>query len=315
MVFQLDVQRYQLEYVAQTEGQFPHYAGSMWRGAWGHALKRTVCITRLPQCEHCLLRGQCVYSQLFETPAGREPLLGKINHAPHPYSIHPLATSGASFSQGALLTIGLTLIGHAHQQLSYLLYAFEQLGRHGLGKAQARLQLHAVYQESALGEQDWQLIYQPDMSLKALPPSELLIPSAPSRVQLTWLTPYRAQYQERLLKPAHFTPDVLVMGLVRRISLLAAYWGQAWSGMDELIPALQQAASTLRLEQSTLYWQAWSRFSNRQQRLVQMDGMMGSVVLSGEGLTTVWPWLWFGQWVQVGKGTVMGLGAYRLEAV
>lgn len=315
MVFQLNVQRYQLEYVAQTEGQFPHYAGSMWRGALGHALKRTVCITRLSQCESCLLRAQCVYSQLFETPAGREPLLGKINHAPHPYSLQPLATSGALFGKGVLLTIGLTLIGRANQQLPYLLYAFEQLGREGLGKVQSRLRLQAVYQESTLGQQDWQLIYQPHAALNALPPSEVLIPSAPTRVKLTWLTPYRAQFQERLLKPASFTPEVLVMGLVRRISLLAAYWGQTLLGMDEHIPILQQAASTLKLEQSALNWHAWSRYSNRQQRLVQMDGMMGSVVLSGESLTTVWSWLWFGQWVQVGKGTVMGLGAYQLEAV
>jgi len=31
-------------------------------------------------------------------------------------------------------------------------------------------------------------------------------------------------------------------------------------------------------------------------------------------LAQVWPWLWLGQWLHVGKETVLGMGGYTLEA-
>lgn len=315
MVFQLQVQRYRLEFVTQTSSQFPRYAGSMWRGAFGHALKRAVCITRLPSCSECLLKEHCAYSQIFETPAGREPLLSKINHAPHPYIIEPLQTSGAGFEVGEVLRIGLTVVGRANQQLPYLIHAFQQLGELGLGKAQVRLQLQAVYQEVALGVDEWSVIYQPTQQLQALASTLHCVPSVPERVQLRWLTPFRAKHQEHLVVPSGFIPEIFMVGLVRRLSLLAAYWDEPLSEVDTVVEQVQAAVSSVVLEERALYWQEWARFSNRQQRLVQMDGIMGSVVWSGVGLARCWEWLWWGQWLHAGKGTVMGLGGYELVRV
>ncbi len=98
--FSLPIARYRFTFRAQTPIQFPAYAGSTWRGAFGHALRRTVCITREPDCSQCLLWRSCVYSQVFETPAGQGPLLEKINAAPHPYIMQPLATSGGTMRRG-----------------------------------------------------------------------------------------------------------------------------------------------------------------------------------------------------------------------
>jgi hypothetical protein len=313
MNLQFNVQRYQLEYVAQASGQFPLYTGSMWRGAFGHALKRTACITRLPSCSTCLLQHQCVYSQIFETPAGREPLLSKINHAPHPYIIEPLSTSGQRFEVGDSLTVGLTLVGQANESLPYLIHAFTQLGALGLGKAQARVQLQAVYQELTLGQTDWQLIYQSSQCLSVLKRTISMVPPIPQQVKLIWLTPFRAKYQEQLVIPSRFQPTVVLMGLVRRLSLLAAYWDQPMTAIESQLASFAAASEAIVMTEGALYWQEWTRFSNRQQRPVQMDGLMGSVVLSGAGLAECWEWLWWGQWLHVGKGTVMGLGQYRLE--
>lgn len=48
--------------------KLPQYPGSAWRGAFGHALKKTVCIVRNTPCGDCLLKSSCAYSYLFETP-------------------------------------------------------------------------------------------------------------------------------------------------------------------------------------------------------------------------------------------------------
>ena len=53
--------------------------------------------------------------------------------------------------------------------------------------------------------------------------------------------------------------------------------------------------------------------SSRQNTLMELGGLLGTFELSGSELATLWPALWWGQWVHTGKGTTFGLGAYRLE--
>ena len=57
----LTVSRYRLRFIAQEPLRLPAYAGSTWRGAFGHALKRLVCVTREPHCPDCLLYRSCSY--------------------------------------------------------------------------------------------------------------------------------------------------------------------------------------------------------------------------------------------------------------
>jgi len=142
--FNLPIARYRLTLRALTPIQFPAYAGSTWRGAFGHALRRTVCITREPDCRQCLLWRSCVYSQVFETPAGQGPLLEKINAAPHPYIMQPLATSGRQYAPGEVFVLELSLLGAAIGHLPYLIHAMQQVGERGIGKGDGRYALVAV---------------------------------------------------------------------------------------------------------------------------------------------------------------------------
>ncbi len=59
---------YRFEFVAEEPIVLPPFPGSAWRGLVGHGLRRTVCVTRQPRCEGCLLIGSCVYSTIFESP-------------------------------------------------------------------------------------------------------------------------------------------------------------------------------------------------------------------------------------------------------
>jgi len=52
---ELPLARFRLEFVASGNVRLPAYAGSTWRGGFGHALRRAVCVTRLPRCPECLL--------------------------------------------------------------------------------------------------------------------------------------------------------------------------------------------------------------------------------------------------------------------
>ena len=69
-VLPVAVMRLRFLVVAQDPLRLPFFAGSMLRGAYGHALRRLVCLTRAPACENCSLRATCPFPRLFE-PFGR----------------------------------------------------------------------------------------------------------------------------------------------------------------------------------------------------------------------------------------------------
>ena len=48
-----------------------------------------------------------------------------------------------------------------------------------------------------------------------------------------------------------------------------------------------------------------------------LGGVLGRWSLRGDPATlaALWPWLWLGQWLHVGKNATMGMGAYALEGV
>jgi hypothetical protein len=310
----LPIARYRFQLKALTPIQFPAYAGSMWRGAFGTALKRAVCVTQQAKCEGCLLKQNCVYNTVFETPAGQEPLLRKNTEAPHPYIIHPLATSGASYAAGELFTVQLTVLGKALIHLPYFIHCFQQMGEHGLGAHQGRFEVLALLQEQDLGAEDWQLIYPlATQALQALTVRTACVAEPPARLRLAFTTPFRARQQGRLMTQDDFDLVTFLMGLVRRLSLLSAYHAQALRDVDFV--ALRAQAQQVELVAAELQGFAWKRRSNRQQRWIAMDGLVGSLELSGAGLASLWPWLWWGQWVHAGKATVMGQGHYVLEAV
>jgi len=313
-VFNVPVVRYRFELLAETALHFPRYAGSMWRGAFGQALKRTVCVTRQPECQGCLLERSCVYSQIFATPAGSAPLLEKGDAAPHPYIWHPHTTSGAHYQAGDRFSVSLTLIGSALAALPYLIHSVQVMGESGLGKVQGRFALLRVWQEVHLGLKDEAIIYAPgQQALYALPSTSPRIPEPPTGIRLEFHTPFRAKRDGCLMGVKQFAFRPLLMHLVRRCSLLQAQHApDAVAFEADFYKKLRTAAESVPIEQLQLQWFEWSRYSNRQQRLVEMGGLLGSFELKGEAWRAFWPWLWWGQYLLVGKGAVMGMGEYQI---
>ncbi|PID49746.1 MAG: hypothetical protein CR991_05025 [Proteobacteria bacterium] len=311
--FDLPVVRFQWIYQADTAVRLPAYAGSAWRGAFGSALRRSVCVTRESDCNACLLQRSCVYSQVFETPAGQGPLLAKVNKAPHPYVLHPLETSGSYYQPGDTLTVRMTLLGQTITQLPYMVHAMQQAGLRGVGKAHGRLSLLRVEQERCLGNGEWQTIYESGGLLAALDYQAPVLPEPPALVRVCLHTPYRAMQQGRLVGLRQFGFQGFVMGLLRRLSLLSVHHGGSMQSLD--FRALQQAAGEVALINPDLRWYDWVRYSSRQQEKVPMGGLVGQFGLAAAAMDVFWPWLWWGQWLHVGKGAVMGMGEYSIETL
>lgn len=291
---------------------FPRYAGSTWRGAFGYALKRTVCVTRLRDCRECLLWRSCAYSYLFETPPPKGAvMLRKYPAAPHPFLIHPEATNAHRYEAGEAFSVDLTLIGRAVSQLPYVIHALCQAGTYGIGQGRGRFALEQVGQY-VLGE-GIQLVYSVGGNLSAFPAQAPIAPKVPDGIcTLVLTTPLRIQHQERLMGEEDFSFRGVIAALFRRLSLLSYFHGDGPIIAD--FRSLLAQAETVHPVLAELSWYDWERYSNRQKTYMRMGGLIGQVSFEGRQLAPFWPWLWVGQAVHVGKGAVMGLGGYRIEA-
>ena len=305
----LPLARYRFVYTAEEPLRLPGYAGSAWRGAFGRALKRLACVTRGPACPPCLLYRNCLYPQLFETPADpAKGFLGKVDKAPTPFVFLPDMTAPRTLAVGAELGVWLTLIGHANQHLPYVIHALDQAGRHGITRQRAALTLTAVRQADG---GTWPIVYRPGAALQPRPAVPPPVPACPARLRLRFLTPFRAKRNGHLVTPDDFDFAALFNALLRRLSLLSAYHADAPLNVDAR--ALTRQARAVPLLNKQLYWREYERYSSRQQAVMKMGGVVGEVELDGAGLEPFWPYLWLGQYTHAGKWADMGLGHYQIE--
>lgn len=156
-------------------------------------------------------------------------MMRKYTAAPHPFIIEPALNGKNVYQEGESVSFGLTLIGRSSDYLAYFIYAFEELGRIGIGKGRGRYELTEVA-EANYGEhpEARNIIYRGD--------NKLLVQSngpirwsdivkndqkSPPAIRISFYTPTRIKYNNRLTKDLEF--HVLFRNLLRRISLLSYF--------------------------------------------------------------------------------------------
>ncbi len=299
--------RFRCHFVAEAAIRFPEYAGSAWRGLIGHGLRATACVTRQPSCTGCLLIQNCVYSTVFETPNSA----GIAGGQPHPFVLTLDPQAPRQVAAGAGFALELQLLGAAISQMPYLIHAFAVAGARGFGRNGGCFRLTAVDCEQHLGAEDWQAVYDSETRVYhplAVQPAP--IPAAPQAARLRFVTPWRLKRGGQRIGARELTALDIVHALYRRLRTLAAAHGGMAEAFDHR--QLPTDPSALRLEIDWLRWHDWTRYSSRQDALMQLGGLIGEVCLSGAALAELWPALWFGQWAHVGQGTAFGLGGYRV---
>ena len=305
----LGAARYRLTLRAATPIRLPGYAGSAWRGVLGHALKRTVCVTREPACPGCLLYRSCVYPYVFETPPPLDAAkLRKYPAAPHPFVVEPWPDC-RDVAAGDAFGLDLVLIGRGRAQLPYFIEALRRAGATGIGAGAGRYAVEAVAQQSA---DDWVEIYRPGAPLQPLSDTGAGLPPAPAAgsLRIELLTPLRLKVDNGLVTAERLRFRDFFSHLLRRVSLLSYFHTD--TPLETDFRGLVQAAQAIDWQAIDLRWQDWTRYSSRQDALLQMGGLVGTLRLPTAGMEPFWPYLWLGQWTHVGKAAVMGLGRYQL---
>lgn len=274
-----------------------HVPAALWRSVFGKTLRETVCVTGQSLCADCLLRKRCAYPRWFEPAAPQSPApLGVSDSPPMPYTLFVPPSEATSFE--------ITVFGAAALADSALMVAvIERAAKRGIGKSRRSLRL--VSAKAFLSSEATPFL--PDgFTANPLPAP---VSSVGNRVSIALRSPLRLQVKGNMLTENSFSAAEFTRAVLRRITLL--HWAY---GIASLPPVPLAATEGVSLASDQLLWQAGERYSARQEKLIPLDGLVGTFALTGSGVSSLMPWLEIGQWTQTGKATTQGLGQFGLIA-
>ena len=302
--------RYHVILTARSTIVMPPYAGSTLRGGFGHAFRKMVCTQGDIDCKDCTLKAVCPYPYIFETaPFEGAQKLRTYGDVPRPFVIDPLSTQG-EYRRGESFVFRLILIGRAIDYLPYFLVSFRELGEIGIGKGRGRFQLTQVLTDGgeSIYDGETQMVHNLNnaLSFDEIRGEAASLPTNQLTVHL--LTPARITHDGELTDKLPF--HIFWRRLIGRISALAYF--HCGESLDLDFKGLIAQAETVETVESSLRWKDWTRYSSRQDRKMQLGGLVGSVTYAGD-LEAFLPFVALGVFLHVGKNATFGLGKYRIE--
>lgn len=300
---------------ALAPARLPPFKGSMLRGAFGHALRRSVCAMGPDQpCETCRLRRACVYTRIFETfiEDTPPPFLRGLPTSPRPYVFEPLEET-LDFAPGDPLPFDLLLIGQAAELQAYVTLAVERMAAAGLGARRVPFELARV--EALAPDGSWIPLFAdgrplgPAAALPSPPPRDGSGLVRAGRATIHLRTPLRLKERGGLADTVDFR--ALTFAMIRRV-LELAHFHVPGAEIDWTFRPLLDRTAALR-STPRLTWHDWDRYSNRQQRKVTLGGLLGTLDVEGEIDAELADLLRAAEILHVGKGATFGLGKIAVE--
>ena len=303
----LKVQLFKVRISLLADGDLPWFLGSTFRGLLGHSFKSISCAVKNKTCKSCLLKEKCAYSYVFETPVPDNSERMKLYpYAPHPFILEAPFLENGQVKKDQQLTFQLALIGKGIEFFPYFVCSIEEMGERGLGAQ--RIPFALVEIEDLEGG----ILYRKGNDILGPLPKAIELPLAPNenqseKLSLKFLTPLRLMHQGRQSRTFHFS--AFIGTLLRRVSSLAFFH----HGFEPKIPyrELVERSESVGVFTIENRFMPLSRYSNRQNKKIDIGGIMGSFQLEGN-LSPYMPLLMAGEILHAGKGTAFGLGKYKL---
>lgn len=300
----MNIAKFQFEIVAKDELFLPQYKGSTFRGSFGHALKKTVCVTSKLVCTDCLLKESCAYAYIFDTENERGEQVS------HPFIIEPPMTEKRIFPKGENLFFNLILLGDAIDYLPYLVYAFKRVGNYGIGKGRGKYWIKEItYGDNGTKKKIYEDTSQKlDSNFSPINYYQIKAEKA-KKIKIHFQTPTALKVNGKLTLDVD--AEVIIKSIIRRLKSLSHYHNGRedsffdfdWSLLDKV-----------KITEKNLEWYRWQRYSGRQDAKIRFEGFVGDIMIEGP-LTKLTPWLRLGEMVHIGRGTVYGMGKYIVDII
>ncbi len=307
----------QFTLIADEDADLPQFLGSTLRGSLGHALRKIACVPMCRDPKTCIIRERCAYGYCFEThlPVGSQVLRG-LEHIPHPLVLEP-PLNGGLYKKGEPLKFNLLLIGKALKLFPYFVAAIDKMAKNGLGKERrtfSLVEVLAITDKSRQANEHCENEILWSKSLEKIHPlkeEKLKFDNLGDCdcVTVNFVTPLRLLKNGKLLYQISFRE--LLRSLLARISSLLYFHCSSEMKLD--FRQVLETAGSVETSRSSLRFQKLSRWSSRQNTKVGLDGMVGEITFKGKKLPLFMPLLISGEILHVGKGTIFGLGKYRLS--
>jgi hypothetical protein len=288
----------------------PRKAGNVFRGVLGESLQRVACRSDCPGAKICPHRRECVYARFFEPVLDGGP--SGLADPPRPFVLRPGVIEAGDLPPGSQFLLDVHIFDTRTVFLPSLIAALSQLSESGLGPGRGRAELVRVHSVDATGASG-ALVFEPGRVVGP-PPAPLRLPLDPlpadavTRMRVRFVTPVELKLGGGVVGHPEF--GVLMARVRDRIASLDHLYGSGkvrfdWNAMAHL-------AGRVRIVESTLEWENIHRRSSKTGQRHPIGGLTGAVEYEGP-LGAFVPLMSAGMWTGVGRQTVWGKGAYRIE--
>ena len=231
---------------------------------------------------------------------------------PRPFVFRATHLDGRTLAPGTRFYFDLNLFDTATPSIAYLVLAFTQLAREGLGPGRRKVELLNVEQLDEQGQPS-ALIYDSASSTvrQNIAPLQLdLVHSETcvNKVRVRFLTPTELKSGQQLATMPEF--GVLAARIRDRISTLRQLYGPGPLEID--FRGFGERASLVRMTRCELRHVDVSRQSSRTGQVHPIGGFVGEAEYEGD-LTEFVPYLQAARWTGVGRQTVWGKGEIGVE--
>ncbi len=330
----LSFSRFKAYFQVKKTVDLPSYAGSTFRGALGHGLRKVRYGTKGDACSECMVRSQCrygaLYAYLFESPSDH-PFIAENSRSlqmkhetyPQPFILEPPA--GGLYLSGEFLPLWFTLVGKAIECFPFMACGLSHISHVGMVyneggiRGRGKISLEAIVDGTPSEDGSETLIYD-GRTGRVVGPGQILdfdlvqhwVTSSldrehpVERIRIRFLSPFRYKNENRLGKPLIF--EVFMRNVFRRLTLLSVHSPIPLAIDYKNLLAL---AENVQRETSTLQWFDWERASARQKVRMKLGGVVGDIVFSGD-LSEFLPYIKMGEFLNIGKGGAFGLGKYEV---
>lgn len=267
-----------IDVMVESQRKPPFFMGSMLRGAFGLALKSTVCVNPSYKCEGCFSYGSCWYAKFYEE-----------ENSFHPYRFETyLKASNFDFS--------FSLYGEAVSSLPYVLSALRStIESQGLGRDKETMRVRQM----SIGNR---IVFDGNrfLTLDDIHPNSLQIDKYCQNISIEFTMPLRIKENNR-----YATQTVSLHTLIHSIH----------SRLREL-QGLPMERLGYRVEGEVIFekfhYVKIERYSNRQRKTIPIGGIKGLMKITRIDRRS-YELLKAGEIIGVGKQTVFGLGTYHIK--
>ena len=254
----------------------PFFLGSQLRGAFGYGLKKVVCINPNFKCEGCFAKDNCIYYDFYEKKNVFHKYRFDFELAPKTYKYN------------------LYLFNEATKELPYIISAIHKtITEFGFGKDRKKYDFFTIKVNDKIvfdGE---------EFSSLDISPIEFINTDYSTNCTILIKTPIRIKRNGKLIVKDLKLFDVVNSIYQRERNL---------NGLDfAKLPFSPQGKLTTELR-----YQKLTRYSNRQQTKMQIDGVIGKIEVNGIDEKS-YRYLKLGEIIGVGKLTTFGLGKIEVK--